>query len=107
MFYTYIIRCKDDTLYTGYTTDIRRRVSEHKRGINCKYTRSRKFSSLEAVFISETRSCAMKLECYIKSLTRKKKLDIIENPEKLESEFFDIKKEKISHMHRTLILTIQ
>ena len=37
MYFTYIIRCKDDSLYTGYTTDIVRRMKEHESGINCKY----------------------------------------------------------------------
>ena len=41
MFYTYIIRCKDNTLYTGYTTDIERRMKEHKSGINSKYTKAK------------------------------------------------------------------
>ena len=39
MYFTYIIRCKDDSLYTGYTTDINRRMKEHESGINCKYTK--------------------------------------------------------------------
>ena len=39
MYFTYIIRCKDDSLYTGYTTDIVRRMKEHESGINCKYSK--------------------------------------------------------------------
>ena len=43
MYFTYIIRCKDDSLYTGYTTDIVRRMKEHESGINCKYSRVKGF----------------------------------------------------------------
>lgn len=86
MYYTYIIRCKDNSLYTGYTSDIKRRVKEHEKGINSKYTRAKGFEKLEVYFISDTKSSAMKLESYIKKLTRKKKLLIIDNPEKLLEE---------------------
>lgn len=80
MYFTYIIRCKDDTLYTGYTSDIKRRVDEHKRGINCKYTRAKGFKNLEVYFVTNTKSKAMKLESYIKKLTKKNKNEIIEQP---------------------------
>ena len=86
MYYTYIIRCKDISLYTGYTSDIKRRIEEHKKGINSKYTRAKGFDKLEVYFISDTRSNAMKLESYIKKLSRKKKLLIIESPELLLDE---------------------
>ena len=86
MYYTYIIRCKDNSLYTGYTSDIKRRIEEHKKGINSKYTRAKGFDKLEVYFISDTRSNAMKLESYIKKLSRKKKLLIIESPELLLGE---------------------
>ncbi|MGL6105968.1 GIY-YIG nuclease family protein [Romboutsia sp.] len=80
MYFTYIIRCKDNTLYTGYTSDIKRRVEEHKKGINCKYTRARGFEKLEVYFETNTKSKAMKLESYIKKLTKSKKIIIIQNP---------------------------
>ena len=79
MYYTYIIRCKDNSLYTGYTSDIKRRLEEHKKGINCKYTRARGFKNLEVYFVSNTKSKAMKLESYIKKHTKVKKLWIINN----------------------------
>ncbi|MER0282191.1 GIY-YIG nuclease family protein [Clostridioides difficile] len=81
MYFTYIIRCKDDSLYTGYTSNIIRRMNEHKSGINSKYTRAKGFKKLEVYFVTNTKSNAMKLECYIKKLTRNKKLYIIKNPE--------------------------
>ena len=68
MCYTYIIRCKNNTLYTGYTTDIIRRMEEHKKGINSKYTRAKGFDKLEVFFESDSKSQAMKLEYYIKKL---------------------------------------
>lgn len=77
MHFTYIIRCKDNSLYTGYTTDISRRMKEHETGINSKYTRVRGFKKLEIYFASDTRSKAMKLESYIKKLSRNKKLWVI------------------------------
>lgn len=79
MHFTYIIRCKDNSLYTGYTTDINRRMKEHEKGINSKYTKSKGFNNIEIYFISNSRSKAMKLESYIKKLSRIKKLWIIEN----------------------------
>lgn len=81
MCYTYIIKCKNNTLYTGYTTDITRRIEEHKRGINSKYTRAKGFDKLEVFFESRSKSQAMKLEYYIKKLSRSKKIWIINNPE--------------------------
>ena len=80
MYFTYIIRCKDDSLYTGYTTDIDRRMKEHENGINCKYTKVKEFKKLETYFIADSKSSAMKLEYYIKKLNRNKKLWIIKNP---------------------------
>ena len=81
MCYTYIIRCKNNTLYTGYTTDIIRRMEEHKKGINSKYTRAKGFDKLEVFFESDSKSQAMKLEYYIKKLSKSKKIWIINNPE--------------------------
>lgn len=96
MFFTYIVRCKDNSLYTGYTTDIKRRMNEHKNGINSKYTKAKGFEKLEVYYISSTRSQAMKLESYIKKLTRKKKLLIIDNPslllEELNNDFYKVGK---------------
>ena len=80
MCYTYIIRCKNNCLYTGYTTDIKRRMKEHEKGINSKYTKAKGFDKLEIYFKSKTKSEAMKLEYYIKKQTRNKKLWIINNP---------------------------
>ena len=76
--WTYILKCKDNTLYTGYTTDFIRRLYEHKRGIGSKYTR--KHGALMLVYLNnhETRSAAMKEEAAIKKLWRVQKLSLID-----------------------------
>lgn len=81
MYFTYIISCKDSSLYTGYTSDIKRRMKEHERGVNSKYTRAKGFEKLEVYFVSNSKSRAMKLESKIKKFTRLKKLSIIRDPE--------------------------
>ncbi len=96
MYYTYILRCKNGSLYTGYTVDIKRRLEEHKQGINCKYTRANGFKSLEMCFISNSKSDAMKVEYYIKKLSKNKKESIIITPEVLISELNQIKNISIS-----------
>ncbi|MDL0267612.1 GIY-YIG nuclease family protein, partial [Clostridioides difficile] len=55
MYFTYIIRCKDDSLYTGYTSNIVRRMNEHKLGVNSKYTRAKGFKKLEVYFVTNTK----------------------------------------------------
>lgn len=77
MYYTYILRCNDNTLYTGYTSDVARRLNEHNTGKGAKYTRTRLPCSLVYTKASETKSEAMKLECKIKRLTRADKLKLI------------------------------
>ena len=81
--YTYMIRCKDGSIYTGITKDVERRVKEHKeRGKECaKYTRTHHFLRLEAVFASASWSEAAKLEYAIKHLSKEKKEKLIQNPE--------------------------
>ena len=70
MFYTYILKCKDETLYCGYTTDLERRVKEHNDGVGAKYTKTR--LPVELVYFEsfETKSQAMKRECAIKKLKK-------------------------------------
>ena len=87
MYYTYIITCKNETYYKGYTSDIKRRMEEHKKGINSKYTRANGFKKLEIYWISKTKSEAMKLECFLKKLTRINKTKIIENPNLLYEKY--------------------
>lgn len=81
MFYTYIIRCKDNSLYTGITTDIKRRFEEHsKKTSKCaKYTLNHQAEKIECVWQSENRILASKLEFYIKKLTKTEKESLIKD----------------------------
>lgn len=78
MHYVYVLRCGDGSLYTGYTTDVDRRIEQHRAGDGAKYTRGR--SPLELVHVEEyaTRSAAMAREYEIKQLTRAGKEQLIE-----------------------------
>ena len=76
--YVYVLRCGDDTLYTGYTTDVERRVAEHDAGEGAKYTRGRTPVELVHVEAYETQSAAMSREYEIKQLSRSRKEQLIE-----------------------------
>lgn len=71
--YLYILRCGDGTLYTGITTDVEKRLEQHRTGKGAKYTRGR--SPLELVYREEcgTHSDALKRELAVKRLPRAKK----------------------------------
>lgn len=75
--YVYILRCRDGTYYTGYTTDIERRVKEHNRGTAARYTRGR--TPVELVYFEEcsSRELAMQREAAIKRLNRRQKESLI------------------------------
>ena len=77
--YTYMVKCSDGTLYTGWTTDLEHRVKAHNDGEGAKYTRSRR--PVELVYYEEyaTKAEAMKREYSIKQHTRKQKEKLIEN----------------------------
>jgi len=77
MWYVYIVRCIDETLYTGITTDVNKRVKAHNDGKGAKYTRTRRPVILVAEFEAENRSKASKEEYRIKQLTRVQKLKLI------------------------------
>ena len=85
-YYTYILRCTDNTLYTGITTDLQRRMEEHfSQNEKCaKYTKRHKVQSLEAVWTSSDRKLASKLEYYIKQLSKQNKEAIIKNNENMK-----------------------
>ena len=77
MYFSYIMRCADGTLYTGYTDDITRREAAHNSGRGAKYTRSRLPVKMVYHESFATRSEAMKRECAIKRLSREQKLKLI------------------------------
>lgn len=75
--YVYILKCNDQTLYTGWTTDLDNRISTHNRGKGAKYTRARLPVHLVYYETFEDKSSAMKREYEIKHLSRKDKEDLI------------------------------
>ena len=81
MYYTYMLRCKDNSIYTGITTNIERRFEEHssKKEKCAKYTRNHDAKKIESVWESENRVLASKLEFYIKALSKKQKEELILN----------------------------
>ena len=77
MWYVYLLRCADDTLYTGCTTDPQRRLKQHNSGRGAKYTRARRPVSLVYVEQAEDHSQALRREAALKRLSRKEKLALI------------------------------
>ena len=73
--YFYVLLCKDDTFYGGYTTDLARRLNEHNQGIGAKYTKLAKRRPLQIIHAEcfATRSEAQKAEYAFKQLTRRQK----------------------------------
>ena len=74
MYYVYIIECKGGTLYTGITTDVRRRFQEHSLGKGGSYTKTKKVKKLLYTEECEDRSTALKRESEIKGWRRGLKL---------------------------------
>jgi homoserine kinase type II len=74
----YILRCSDDSLYTGTTNNVERRFAAHNKGVATKYTRSRRPVKLLATSAKMNKSDAMRLEIKIKKLPRTKKIAALE-----------------------------
>ena len=85
MYYTYIMRCEDNSLYTGITTDVERRFRQHRGELagGAKCTKGHRPVSVERVWSSPGRSDASKLEYRIKKLTKAGKELLIKEPERL------------------------
>ncbi len=81
MFYVYILKCSDNTLYTGYTNNIARRLNVHNSGKGAKYTRGRLPVSLVYSEKFYSKIEAQRRERTIKKLNRIKKLHLINNLE--------------------------
>ncbi len=77
MYFVYILECADTSLYTGITTDIDRRLAEHKSGKASHYTAAH--GAVKIVYVEKTkdRACALRREVEIKKLSREKKLAIV------------------------------
>lgn len=79
MYYVYILRCGDGSLYTGITTDVARRVAVHNAGKGAKYTRSRLPVTVVYQEPQPDKSAALRREIEIKAMTRAEKLKLIES----------------------------
>ncbi len=88
MNYVYILRCSDDTFYTGWTNDLTKRIEAHNAKKGAKYTKTR--TPVELVYYEEynTKEEAMSREYAIKHLTRLEKLALIEGFDKKDTLLF-------------------
>ena len=106
MYWVYTLLCEDNSLYTGFTDDIKHRIYVHYHGLRsaAKYTRSHKVKNLAALWKTDSETGARKLEYRIKQLPKAKKLLLIEKPEQvleifpelLEFEYFPDRETKFS-----------
>lgn len=76
--YVYILLCSDNTLYTGWTNELEKRICAHNAGLGAKYTKARLPVKLVYSETLNTKSEALKREIEIKKLSRKEKLELIE-----------------------------
>lgn len=76
--FVYMLRCKDGSLYTGWTNDLEHRLAMHNSGRGAKYTRGR--APLELVYSEELpdKEAALRRECAIKKLRREQKLALLQ-----------------------------
>ena len=81
--YVYMLRCRDNSLYTGYTDDVERRLAVHNSGKGAKYTRSRLPVSLAYQEACADKSTALKREYAIKRLKKPEKEALIAKKENL------------------------
>jgi putative endonuclease len=81
-YWVYILHCENNTFYTGYTNDMDKRYKEHVDGTGkCKYTRSFKPLRIAQCWkINSDKSLALKIEMYIKKLSRNEKEKLINDP---------------------------
>lgn len=79
MNYTYILKCSDNTYYTGWTNNLEKRLKDHNEGKGAKYTKPRRPVVLAYYETFETKEEAMKREYAIKHMTRAEKEKIIKN----------------------------
>ncbi len=81
--YVYIVRCTDNSLYTGYTNNIEKRIATHNAGKGARYTRARLPVTLLAVWHFSSKSAALRAEYALKRFPRALKLYLIENQDRL------------------------
>ena len=78
MVYTYIVKCADGTLYTGWSANLEKRLTTHNAGMGAKYTRTRRPVELVYWEGQENQSRAQKREAGIKKLKRQQKIALID-----------------------------
>lgn len=88
-YFVYILLCQNGSYYTGYTTDLNRRYQEHLQGSDkCKFTRSFKpIHIAQSWQIEGSKGNAMKIEQFIKKMSKKSKETLISSPEQLINNF--------------------
>ena len=79
MYYVYLLRCADGTLYTGFTNNLARRLTAHNAGKGAKYTRGRRPVELVYWESFSNKSSALRREYAIKQLPRRQKLTLIQS----------------------------
>lgn len=82
-YYLYMLRCEDNSIYTGIAKDYIKRYEEHLNGIGAKYTKVFRPKKIERVFICLNRSEASIIEYFFKSKLKKEKEILLKNPLKL------------------------
>jgi putative endonuclease len=77
LWFVYVVRCRDGSLYTGISTDVEARVARHNAGDGARYTRARRPVQLLYIERKRTQSTALRREAFIKTLSRHQKLGLI------------------------------
>lgn len=87
--YIYILKCSDNSLYTGIAANIEKRIRQHLGIIKggAKYTKSHRPVSVEALWYTENANAARKLEAAIKKLAKADKIRIVSSPEMIFSDY--------------------
>ncbi len=76
-YFVYLLECEDGSLYTGITTDVARRLAEHKSGIGSNFTRAKKAKRIVYTEQHSDRGSALRREAAIKKWPREKKLTLV------------------------------
>ena len=76
-YFVYLLECADKSIYTGITTDVARRLGEHKKGTGARYTRARGAKKILHTERYRTRGKALRREAEIKRWPRKRKVELI------------------------------
>jgi putative endonuclease len=77
MYFIYILKCRDNSLYTGFANDVEKRLAHHRKGLGSKYVRSRLPCEVIYTETFDTKSAALKREKEIKTWSREKKIRVL------------------------------